>query len=884
MKEIYVLDASGYLFKAYYAIRNMTNVKGQSTNALFGFVRSVLKLINDFHPTHLVAVFDGENNSAKRKKIYQAYKAHRSECPPDLGYQIEWSKKFCEYMGIPHLDIPEVEADDTMGSVASWSQQQGIKCYLCTSDKDLAQLVNDNIHILNTHKDNLFIGPEKVKENFGVTPSQMVDYLAIVGDASDNIPGLPGFGPKTAAALLEKYHDLETLLSNANSLKGKQKNVVEEHADQARLSKELVVIDQNVPIPQEEPFYSLKSPDQSKVQEFYHEMGFKSLLKEFHSAFPSETDTPKAYHLINDLPALKKLTEILAASKEICFDTETTGIRPMLADLVGIGFSIKENEAYYIPTNGNLSLDEVLAHTKPLFENKNIAFFGHNVKYDLHVLNRYDIHVANVSFDTILASYLLNAQQRQHSLDALAMEYFQYTKIGIDELIGKGKKAITLKEVSIDKVCTYCCEDADITFRLKQLLAAKLKERELEHLFYDIELPLLSVLVEMEKNGIYIDIPYMHKMSEEIEEEMKSIEQEVISMAGINFNLNSPKQVSEVLFTHLKIKPPKKTATGFSTNAAVLEFLQHEYPIAAKIMQHRLYAKLRSTYLETLPLQVNPSTERIHCTFNQSVTATGRLSSQDPNLQNIPIRSDIGKKIRHAFRPQKKGWSYVSADYSQIELRLVAHMSEDPKLIEAFHQNQDVHKHTASVIFGIPIEQVTPEQRYQAKAVNFGVIYGQQAFGLSRELGIDTKEAAAFIETYFVRYQKVKEFIESCKERAKLEGKAVTVTGRERAIPEIYSKNAQIRNAAERLAINTPLQGSAADLIKLAMLRIDSLLKQQHSKTMMVLQIHDELLFEAPDDELPQLIPLIREGMEGVWNFRVPLTVDINIGKNWEEC
>lgn len=888
-RTLYVIDASGYLYRSYFAIRNMTNPNGESTNALYGFIRSFLKLIKDFHPHHVVAVFDGPNNAAKRKAMYSEYKAHRTSMPADLRYQIEWAKQFCDLWGLPHLDIPDVEADDTMGSIAVWGEHQFEKVYLCTSDKDMCQLVNDKIHLLNTHKENLIVDCKQVEETHGLPPKQIIDLLAIIGDASDNIPGVAGLGPKTACALLKEYNNLENLLEKASSISGKKGELLLRDADNARLSKKLVIIDTSVTIPHDTAFYELRKADTTALREFYHKMNFRTLINEMvqetgDAPAPASPVVKTEHIIIDDEQALHSLIENLKKAKEICFDTETTCERPLKAELVGVGFGECPHKAYYIPVNGKLGLAKVIEAIKPLFADANIGFYGHNVKYDLQVLGNYQIDIANISFDTILASYILNAHMRQHSLDNLSEEYFSFTKIPTQDLIGKGKQAVTMREVPIERVAEYCAEDVDYTCRIKGVLEPKLEERGLTSLLKNIELPLLRVLAEMERKGIYLDVAYLQQMSTEVSAIIRNTEEEIFALAGERFNLNSPKQLSEILFTKLGIKPPKKTATGHSTNADVLDYLKGQYPIAGKVIEYRLLEKLRSTYIDSLPNEVDPRTHRIHCNFNQSVAATGRLSSQDPNLQNIPIRSEVGRKIRAAFKPQKEGWSFLAADYSQIELRLLAHLSQDDALIHAFTHGEDIHKTTAAKIFHVPIEEVTKEQRDKAKAVNFGVIYGQQAYGLSQELGIDIKEAAGIIEKYFEQYPQIKSYIEESKAKARSTGKAVTLIGRERIIPEITSKNMQIRALAERLAINTPLQGSQADLIKLAMIQIQKALKKEDMQAFMILQIHDELVFEAPDHELEKLGKLVKEIMESIWKLRIPLIVDIAIGKNWAEC
>jgi len=587
---------------------------------------------------------------------------------------------------------------------------------------------------------------------------------------------------------------------------------------------------------------------------------------------------------VDDESSLKKLVDQLSKAKEVCFDTETTGIHPITAELVGIGFSIEPKEAWYVPCNGKLGREKVIEILKPLFENPKVGFFAHNAKYDIHILLNYGIQLANLSFDTILASYVLNAHERQHSLDSLALSRFGKVKTPITDLIGKGKKEISMWDVPIPLVSDYCCEDVDYTARLKLELERELKERGLESVLFDIELPLLHVLVKMERKGIFLDLPYLKKLSKEVEKKIKVSREEIFSMSGEEFNLNSPKQLSEILFEKLEIPPIKKTTTGYSTSADVLEKLRLDYPIVDHILEYRQLEKLRSTYIDNLPHQVNPKTGRIHCTFNQSMTATGRLSSQDPNLQNIPVRTELGRKIRGAFRPDADNASYLAADYSQIELRLMAHFSEDPALMDAFQHGEDIHRHTASRVFDVPIKEVTSEMRRRAKAVNFGIMYGQGPYGLSQQLGIPQKEAKEFIERYFKLYSRVHKFVESCIKKCEKNGKAVTMTGRERAIPEITNKNPMLRAAAERLAVNTPLQGSQADLIKIAMLKIDALFEEKKLPSMMILQIHDELVFEVPDDRIEEVGSIVKKTMEEIWELKVPLVVDVKVGKNWEQC
>jgi len=890
VNKLFVIDASGYLFSSYFAIRGMSNSKGESTNALFGFIRSALKLIADFQPTHMIAVFDGPDNAKARTAIYPEYKAHRSKVPEDLPPQIDLARSFCALYGIPTLNIEGVEADDVMGAIAKWATASSLATvYLCTSDKDMCQLVNENVLILNTRKDNLVIGPKEVEEIHGVSPNQIVDYLAMTGDASDNIPGLPGIGPKTAAELLKKFGSLEALFANADQVEGaKKRSAIIENKEKGLLSKRLVTIDTEVGVPQEEEFYRLKPLQYNELKAFYQEKNFNSLLKELEVLHKGENDAPlmeanEPYHLIDDDEWLLQLVETLKQAQEICFDTETTGINVQTAHLVGMSFSVNGFTGY-VPVNGKLGLQKVIHALKPLFEDPQLKFFGHNVKYDLHILLNLGIQIVNLSFDTILASFILHSESRRHSLDVLTEQYFDKTMIEITDLIGKGRLAITMQEVPIEKVLPYACDDAAYTRRLKILFESELEKRSLAGIMFSIELPLLKVLAGMESKGIYLDIPCLQIQAMQIQQKIHDIQHEVYVLVGREFNLNSPKQLSEVLQQDLKIMLPKKTKEGFSTSKEVLETIADKHPAIGRMLEYRTLEKLRSTYLESLPGQVSPRTGRIHCTFNQSVAATGRLSCQDPNLQNIPLHSLEGKRIRTAFRPELNGWSYLSADYSQIELRLLAHMSEDQNLIQAFHSGEDIHQYTASLMFDMPLHEVTKEMRQQAKAVNYGIVYGQQAFGLSQELKVDMRNAQSFIETYFKRYPKVKEYIESQKAYARQHGKSVTLVGRERLIPEIHSKNIPLRNFAERLAVNSPLQGTAADLIKIAMLRIDEKLKKESLKSYMILQIHDELLFEVPDEEIFILTSLVKEAMETVFQLKVPLIVDISVGKNWGEC
>lgn len=885
MEKIYILDAVNFLFRSYYAIGPMTNERGESTSALFGFIRSIHKLIRDFSPEYLVAVFDGPDNKKSRQSVYAEYKMHRKGAPEDLFPQFDWAYRFCELMGISTLCVEGVEADDTMATVAKWAEKKGADVFLCSSDKDLMQLVGEKIFLLQPYKDNLVVDARKVEELFGVKPELMLDLLAIMGDASDNIPGLEGFGPKTAAALLKEFGSLDKLLERADEVKGdKKRETLKKDRDVALMSRELATLDLGVEVPHEVDFYRIKETDEEGLKEFYRSMNFNTFLREMGEREEKKSIQEKvAYELVDSEEELEKLLEDLGRHSEICIDTETTDVHPLTAKLVGIGFCFEPKKAWYLPCNGKLGELRVLGALREFFGASKSGFYGHNLKYDYHILSRIGIELKRISFDTMLASYLLDPQNRRHNLDELALTKCQKTKIPIEALIGKGKNQISMLDAPVEKVAEYCCEDVDYTCRLKKIFEKELKKEGLTTVFEKIELPLLPILAKMETAGIYLDVEKLEKQGEALGRELLEIKARIFAIVGEEFNLNSPKQLGSILFEKLGLKPKKKK-TEFSTSADVLEELAEENPVVREVLQYRTLEKLRSTYVEALPSQVNMETRRVHCTFNQSVAATGRLSCQDPNLQNIPVRSKEGLAIRSAFKPEKKGWSYLGADYSQIELRLLAHFSKDPHLTQAFKSGEDVHTYTASLIFDLPPGLVTPEMRGQAKTVNFGILYGQGPHGLSQQLQISHSEAAQFIKTYFERYPKVSEYLEESKEKARKTGFATTLTGRKRPIAEIHNKNPMIRAAAERLAVNTPLQGTAADLIKLAMIEIDREIKERNLQGFMILQIHDELIFEIPDEEISLFTHLVKTKMEQVLKLSVPIEVHIAVGKNWAEC
>lgn len=893
MDKLFIVDAVNYLFRAYYAIGPMTNGKGQSTSALYGFIRSIQKLVKDFSPEYLVCVFDGPDNKKSRQTVYADYKMHRKGAPEDLFPQFEWAAEYCELAGIPMLCIEGVEADDTMASIVKWAEKEGGQNFLCSSDKDLMQLINSQTYMLHVHKDDLIVDAKKVEELFGVRPDQMLDLLAMMGDASDNIPGLEGFGPKTAASLLQQFGTLDEILKHPEKVKGEKKQqILRTQSDVALLSRELATLNIKVPIPEETSFYQLKKPQLQLLENLYHSMNFTSLLKEMgveqgqeeKGSSTKKNIVMKGYHLVDEEEALYALLQKLGEQPQVALDVETTVEHPMTAKLVGIGFGYEPGEAWYIPCNGKLGAKKVQEALSSFFGYAKGAFYGHNLKFDLHILENIGIEVRNICFDTLVASYLLNPQNRRHNLDELTLQILKKTKIPIETILGKGKETHGMWDAPLEQVKEYCCEDVDCTVRLKEYLEEALEKGKLDSLLYDLELPLLKILTSMERTGIYLVPEGLEEVGHKLHRELAILKKEIFSMAGEEINLNSPKQLGELLFQRLGLPPPRKKGGEFSTSAEVLEQLAPEYPIASKLLVYRGLEKLRSTYTEKLPKEINPSTGRIHCTFSQSTAATGRLSCQDPNLQNIPVRTDEGLAIRSCFKPQKNGWYFVGADYSQIELRLLAHFSEDPELVAAFRQGEDIHVHTAALVFGVARTEVTPVMRGQAKTVNFGILYGQGPYSLSRQLGISMQEATLFIKKYFEKYPRVAAYLEEMKEMARKTGVAITLTGRRRPIPEIHNKNPSIRAGAERLAINTPLQGTAADLIKKAMIEIDRVIEERNLEGKMILQIHDELIFEVPESEISVFQALVKEKMEQAMELLVPIEVHVAVGKNWAEC
>jgi len=883
--KLYIIDGNSYIYRAYYAIRGLTNSSGLPTNAVFGFANMLLKVIKDKAPDLLAIVFDPKGPT-RRHHEYAEYKAHRPPMPRDLVQQIPYIHKLVEAFRIPVFIQDGQEADDVIATLARKAEADGLDVTIVTGDKDIFQLVGPRIRVYDTLKEKIY-EPQDVLDRFGVPPEGVIDILGLMGDASDNIPGVPGIGEKTAQTLMKQYGSIENLLSHIDEItRPKLRQSLTENAHLARMSRELARLHADIPLEFSYEALLPKEPDHQTLLDLLRELEFPSLLK-----YVVQEDAQKSdYHTILDETDFQQLLALLSASKEFCFDTETTSLSPMEADLVGISFALEPYEAYYIPlghiclgTPSQLGIEHVLKQLKPVMENPGILKIGQNIKYDVLVLGHYSIAVQGLSFDTMIASYLLNPGKTSHGLDALALEYLNYKTLTYQEVTGSGKKQIGFCEVDIKTATRYSGEDADITLRLKRKLSPMLQEQNLDTLFRDMEMPLMKVLAEIERVGVKVDAAFLGIMSKKLAQNLAAVEKTIYELAGAAFNINSPKQLSEILFVKLGLTPVKKTKTGFSTDVDVLEELAHLHSLPAEILAYRSLSKLKSTYVDALPAMINRKTGRVHTSLNQTVTATGRLSSSDPNLQNIPIRTEIGREIRKAFIAEQ-GSSLLSADYSQIELRILAHMSGDDALIQTFIANEDVHTRTAAEIFGLPADEITPEMRRKAKAVNFGIIYGISAFGLAQDIGVSNAEAKRYIDNYFSRYPGVRDFIDRTIEQAKTTGFVTTLFDRRRFIPELSSSAAAVRSFGERMAVNTPIQGTAADLIKIAMIRISEKLKRKNLASTMILQVHDELVFEVPDNEIEVMKQFVRSEMEGVVTLSVPILVDLGVGKNWDEA
>ncbi|MBW2689518.1 MAG: DNA polymerase I [Deltaproteobacteria bacterium] len=885
-QRLFLIDGSSYIYRAYYAIRHLSNSQGMATNAIYGFTNMLLKVMREQQPDQLAVIFDSKGPTF-RKDIYPEYKANRSAMPEDLVPQIPYIKRVVEAFNLPGIEKPGYEADDIIATLAGRFAAKGMDVTVVTGDKDMMQIVNDRVCLLDTMKDKVF-GPAEVAERFGGA-DKVIEVQALAGDSSDNVPGVPGIGEKTAKALIDEFGDIETLLSSLDQLKGKRRENLENFADQARLSKRLVTLVDDLDLDIDDNAFILAEPNREALTELFKECEFPRLLQEF-SGDSQASASGDGYRSVLNEADLAEMVAALEKSERFAFDTETTGLDPLRVDLVGLSFAVTPGEAWYVPVGHRylgvpeqLPLDKVLAAINPLLNSADHLKIGQNLKYDILVLSRVGVEVSEPLFDTMLASYLANSAAKSHGMDGLAADLLDYRTISYSEVAGSGKKRICFDEVEVEKATVYAAEDADITLRLYEKLLPMVAEQEQQELFKDVEMALLPILVGMEQIGIRIDPEFLGGLSAGMAKKLATLEEQIHELAGSSFNIGSPKQLGEVLFERLGLPKGKKTKTGWSTDAEVLNKLAEEHEIASKILEYRSFAKLKGTYTDALPKLIHPETGRIHTSFNQAITATGRLSSSDPNLQNIPIRTEEGRRIREGFIPSD-GCLLLAADYSQVELRILAHMADEPALKEAFARGEDIHRRTASEVLGLFPEMVTDEQRRQAKAINFGVIYGMSAFGLAKQLGINRREAQAFIDTYFERYPGIRTFMDSCIAEAREKMYVTTLLGRRCAIPEINSRNGAVRGYAERNAINYPVQGSAADIIKVAMVRVAHRLVDEGLQTRMLLQVHDELVFDVPHAELESVTALVTEEMEGAVDISVPLLVEIGSGNNWREA
>jgi len=893
-KSVYVVDTHSLVHQVFHALPLMTSPAGQPVHAVYGFVRDLFTLLEKRRPDYLFCAVDLPGKTF-RHELYDQYKIQRAEMPEDLIPQIPLVHRVLAALGIPVVGQPSFEADDVMATLARQVDRLGGECFLVTSDKDCRQLITERVKLYNIRRDEVF-DAAALEAAWGIRPDQVVDFQALVGDSVDNVPGVPLIGPKVAQELLGRFGTLDAVLDHAEEGSGaKRRANLIEGRQSALLSRELVRLRDDVDVPIDWQGARVGQFDRPAVLAIFDELGFRSLRDQF-AAIPGGSDGPAPlmaseaqYHLVDTPAKLDRFLKGLRRQKCISLDTETTDVRPRWAKIVGYSFAWNDKEAWYLPVRapgGEARLDPetTLEALRGVLEDPAVEKIGQNLKYDMIVLRAAGVRLAGVAFDTMVASYLLDAGQRNHNLDDLAKRYLNHTTIKIDSLIGRGKDQKRMDEAPVAAVCDYAGEDALLPWRLRPILARRLAEQGLERLFRELEMPLVEVLVELEYNGIRVDRECLGKLSLRYGRRIEELESEIHRLAGRPLNIASPKQLQEVLFGELKLPVVKKTKTGPSTDADVLEELAPRHPLPAKILEYRQYAKLKSTYVDALPEMIFPETGRVHASFNQVVTATGRLSSSDPNLQNIPVRTAEGREIRSAFVPGEPGWVLLAADYSQIELRVLAHFSGDQQLEEAFARNEDIHARVAAEVYGVPLEEVTREMRREAKAVNFGVVYGQSPFGLARQLGIEKDAAAAFIETYFQRYPGIEGFLRQVLADCSRKGYVSTILGRRRAIQGVRPDAGRQRNLAERTAVNTVIQGSAADLIKQAMIAVHARLRREASPARMLLQIHDELIFEVPAERHESLGRLVREEMAGVQVLRVPLVVDVKVGPSWAEA
>ena len=886
---IILVDGSSYLYRAYHALPPLTNSKNQPTGAIKGVISMIKKILIDHPESPLAVVFDAKGKTF-RHEMYSKYKANRPPMPEDLVQQIEPIHKIISLMGIKLIMIPGVEADDVIGTLAEQAREKKLDTVISTGDKDMTQLVCENVSVVNTMSGEL-LNESGVLKKFGVGPALITDYLALIGDKSDNVPGVDKVGPKTAVKWLNEYNDIEGIKKNAESIGGKVGENLRSSIEMLDLAHELVRIKTDVPLEVGIEDLIITEPDTKQLTEIYKELEFNAWLQEVPEKKATAKKVNSSYMCISSEDQLKKIVKEASKAKTIAIDTETTGLDYMDTDLVGISLSYKAGEAYYIPikhlddTVNQIQQDLVLDILRPVLETSKNKIIGQNIKFDRNVLAKYGISISSIKNDTMMMSYVLDASATRHNLDALSSYYLNYKTSTFEDVAGKGVKQVTFDQVPINEATHYAAEDADITLRLYEELNPRLEtEDSLKRLNDEIEIPLIEVLSEMEQNGAILNSKILKSQSKDLENRIKKLEKKAYDIAGEEFNLGSTKQLREIFFEKLNYRVIKKTPGGQpSTDEKVLAELAEEYELPKVLLEHRTLSKLKSTYTDKLPGQISASTGKVHTSFHQAVTTTGRLSSSDPNLQNIPIRTEDGRRIRQAFEPSK-GHRFISADYSQIELRIMAHVSKDIGLLQAFQEGEDVHSKTASEVFGVDIDNVTADLRRNAKAINFGLIYGISAFGLGKQLGISRNLAAEYMAMYFEKYPGVKEYMESTKKFASQNGYIETLFGRRLYLRDINASNAMRRQASERAAINAPVQGTAADIMKIAMIKTHKAIKTEEIEAKLILQVHDELILDTPKKEIDSVIAILTDSMMGAANLDVPLEIDVGIGDNWDQA
>lgn len=891
--SLILIDGSSYFYRAFHALPPLANSKGMPTGAMYGVVNMIRRLLKDYPTDYVGVVFDTKGKTF-RDDLYPEYKAHRPPMPDELSSQFQPMVELIEALGLPIIMQSGVEADDVIGTLAHQATARGLSTLISTGDKDMAQLVNPQVHLINTMSNKL-MDIEGVKGKFGIGPELIIDYLTLIGDTVDNIPGVHKVGPKTAVKWLEQFGNLDSIMENADQVTGKVGENLRESLSYLPLSKTLVTIKTDVSLPIDILELTRKAPNQEKLIELYREYEFKTWLNEIlsnHSTAPAKPKQGPQYQTILTEAVFNEWLERLRTSTLMTIDTETTDLNAINAEIVGISIALKPHEAAYIPLAHDypeapvqLSREFVLGALKPLLEDPRHLKIGQNLKYDCSVLANYGITVRGIAYDTMLESYVLNSGANRHDMDSLSLKYLGHKTITFEEVAGKGVKQLPFNQILLEAAAEYAAEDADITCQLHEKMYPLIQQEPgTERVFREIEIPLIPVLSKIERQGVLIDQEKLFAQGKSLAIQIERLEKEAFAMAGTEFNMNSPKQLQSLLFETLGLPILQKTPTGQpSTAENVLSELAYDYPLPKVILEYRSLTKLKSTYIDALPRQINPKTGRVHTSYNQAVTATGRLSSTEPNLQNIPVRTEEGRRIREAFIAPP-GFVLVAADYSQIELRIMAHISGDAGLCHAFNHGKDIHSATAAEVFGVPFDQVTSEQRRRSKAINFGLIYGMSAFGLAKQIDVSREAAQDYINLYFARYPGVKEYMDTIRQQAHQTGYVETLFGRRLYLPEINARNLQRQRAAERAAINAPMQGTAADIIKIAMINIDQWLANQPSEAKLLMQVHDELVFEVPEHQVNQLIPEINRLMSHAVELKVPVIVDIGYGKNWEQA